>query len=56
MRGILAAAMTLGMVSLALFAVVARENNVGQDLMVQLELALLAGFTLLLVTEKEDVK
>ena len=56
MRGILAAAMAFGMVSLALFAVVARENNVGQDLMVQLELALLAGFTLLLVTEKEDVK
>ena len=56
MRGILAAAMTLGMVSLALFAVVAREKNVGQDLMVQLELALLAGFILLLVAEKEDLK
>jgi hypothetical protein len=55
-RGILAAAMTLGMVSLVLFAVVARDNNVGQDLMVQLELALFAGFILLLVTEKEDIK
>lgn len=56
MRGVLAVAMIIGMVSLVLFATVARNHNVGQELTIQLELALFAGWVLLLVTEKGENK